>query len=174
MIVQSGQNSGDALAIVGNGSRHPRHQATVAVIIGDIVAARHEVPAAGIVHMAIVIVVEPVARDLSGVDPQVGGQVDVGQVDARVDQGDHDGGASLRLRPGWFDIDLGQSPLCAVQRIIHHGGRAGIGRVCGDGIIGLLGDIVRLGIQHGRVGGQGFDCCQHVCCRIQFQAINGR
>ena len=65
-----------------------------------------EVPAVDVVDVAVVIVVEVVVGDFVGVDPEVGGQVGVGEVHAGVDDGDDDGGAAGGDAPGFGSVDV--------------------------------------------------------------------
>ena len=63
---------------------------TVAVLIQGVGIVRHEVPAMHIIDEAVAIVVQSIARNLSGVVPDVVGEVRMGVVDARVHQRQQD------------------------------------------------------------------------------------
>ena len=75
-----------------------------------------EVPALQVVDEAVGVVVEPV-RDLTRVRPDVGVEVRMRHVGARVDDGNDDGIAPLRDVPGERRADRVQAPELRVERV---------------------------------------------------------
>ncbi len=151
-------HTGDAHAVVRGCCRDACHLCAVTVAIGDIAGIPNKVPAVYVVHIAVTIVIQAVARDLAGVDPQSVGQVGVGQVNARVNDGNHD-----RLRPGHHipggrGLDFAQAPLLRKERVI---GNSGDGE----------GEIVRLGPLDSRIGGEDGDESGNIAARSQVEAV---
>ena len=76
-----------------------------------------EVPAVDVVDEAVAVVVDPVARDLAGVDPQLARQVGMGRVDAGVEhRHDRPGAGGDVPGLGGVDVDVVgvvQAPLLA-------------------------------------------------------------
>jgi hypothetical protein len=90
----------------------------VSVGVGRIAGVAEEVVAVHVVDEAVAVVIEAVARDLTGVGPEVRGQVGVGELDAGVDDADHHAGAARRHVPCRRGADLRQSPLRGVRRVV--------------------------------------------------------
>ena len=61
---------------------------TVVVVICGIVVVVREVPASGIVYIAIPVVINPVACDLAGIGPYIGREIGMIVVDSRIDDTD--------------------------------------------------------------------------------------
>lgn len=75
-----------------------------------LVVVRREVPAHDIVDITVLVVVNPVCRDLFGVAPHVGDEILVVVVDARVGDGDDDPLAAIGLVPRAIGADFEHAP----------------------------------------------------------------
>ena len=62
---------------------------TVAVV--DVVRAVDEIPAMHVIYVAVAVLVNAIAGDLPGIDPQVSLKVGMRQVNAAVNYGNDDG-----------------------------------------------------------------------------------
>jgi hypothetical protein len=115
----------------------------VAVVVGEVVAVH-------VVHVAVAVVVEAVARDLAGVGPDVGREVGMGVVDAGVDDRDDHRRIAGREVPGLRRVDarVGCPPLPGVVQAPELPERR-VGRDERDG-----NDRVELGRLHGGVTGE--------------------
>ena len=81
------------------------------VVIAYIIRVGDEVPAVYIVDVAVVIVVEAVARNLAGIDPQLASQVGVRGVQAAVYDGNDGGSRPGHDIPGRWGLDFAEAPL---------------------------------------------------------------
>jgi hypothetical protein len=80
---------------------------TVAVVVDWIIVIVGKIPAERVVNVAVVIVINPVARDLARVDPDVGGEIGVVLIDARVKHGGDDVLASRESgQPGFNRVNV--------------------------------------------------------------------
>ena len=84
------RDAGHAVVVVGPCGDGASDVGAVRVVVVGVGVAIHEVVAADVIDVAVPVVVHTVAGDLAGVAPQVGDQVRVADVHARVDDGDHD------------------------------------------------------------------------------------
>ncbi|OPZ79832.1 MAG: hypothetical protein BWY77_01283 [bacterium ADurb.Bin431] len=110
-------------------------------IIGEIIAVQ-------VVGIAVVVVIQPVGGDLSGIGPEIVHQVGMGDVGAAIDNGDHDS-ALFRFGnlPGPGELDGIEIPLFAGEGIVGHGSQGIIvpgfsefdGRIPGQYFRHLLG-----------------------------------
>ena len=105
------------------------------------VVAVDEVPAMHVVDVAVVVVVDAVARDLARVGPDVAGEVGVGQLHPGVDDGDHHARVPGGRVPGGLGVDvdvalLVEPPQLREPRVV----RCEIGR---DHAVGLGIDDAR-------------------------------
>ena len=97
----------DAGAVVAPRVGDARHVRAVAVVVLGRGVALVEVPPVDVVHEAVVVVVDAVARDLPRVGPEVRRQIGPGGVHPRVHhRDDHAGGAGGR-RPRLGSVDVG-------------------------------------------------------------------
>src|SRR5690606_11033705 len=91
----------------------------VAVAIVGIVVAGGEIPAARVVDVAVAVIVEAIAGDLSGVDPQPAHQVGMVDVNTGVDDRDHDAVAGVAGGPGLGRIDGVEIPVVRTAVVGH-------------------------------------------------------
>ena len=103
---------------VGGGGDDAPHVGTVAVVVLGVAVAIDPVVAVDVVHETVGVVVEPVGRDLAGVDPEVGGQVHMGRVDAGVDDGDDDAGIADRHVPRLGGVDVGIGDAAGLAGVV--------------------------------------------------------
>lgn len=75
----------------------------------DVVAG--EVRAVAVVDKTVTVVVDPVADDLAGVDPELLDEVVVIEIEAAVEYRDYDRGGARVFMPARFGTDLEQPPL---------------------------------------------------------------
>ncbi len=92
-------HAGHAQRVVADRADRARDVGPVAVVVHRVVVVVAEVPAADVVDEAVAVVVDAVAGDLAGVDPDVVGQVRVGVVDPGVDYRHDDVSASREEIP---------------------------------------------------------------------------
>jgi hypothetical protein len=136
----------------------------VAVLVGGDVVGGDEVPAAPVVDVAVVVVVEVVGlapgAGLAGVRGDLAGEIGLGQGDAGVDDGDGDARAGGAERPCLGGVDVGvegagapEDRLAGVaQRPLL--GEAGVGGRGVDRRVGLGVDDVGVGVERGERLGQ--------------------
>src|SRR6185295_7602577 len=100
-------------------------------VVQRVAVVGHRVHAVVIVDVPVAVVVDPVARRLERVVPEVGRQVGVGGVDAAVDDGDDAVAAAGRHVPRLGGVDVGvglarahgrgagvvQAPLVVEERV---------------------------------------------------------
>ena len=92
----------------------------VVVVVVRVGVVVDEVPAVDVVDVAVAVVVDAVAGDLTGVGPDVGLQVGMVEVDTGVDYCHHDRRVAQRMRPGTGGIDpvgTGEAPEFVEPRI---------------------------------------------------------
>ena len=77
----------------------------VVVVVVRIGVVVDEVPSVEVVDVAVAVVVDAVAGNLAGVGPDVGLEVGMVEVDARVNDGHHDRRVAQGMRPGAGSID---------------------------------------------------------------------
>ena len=115
-------HAGDAEAVVARRADRAGDVRAVAVVVHRVVVAVHEVPAAPVVDVAVVVVVDAVAAAaaavLARVDPDLGAEVRMRPVDARVDHRHGHAGAARRHVPGLRRVDVGiRGPREALDRL---------------------------------------------------------
>src|SRR5262249_44521471 len=130
-------DAGHAAAVSGDRADDAGHVRAVAVVVRWGVVVVGEVPAPPVVDVAVVVVVDAVVAAaravLPRVDPEVAGQVGMGQVDAGVDDADGDAAAAGSDAPGLARGDVGswrtgreadhlagvlEPPLAGEQRVV--------------------------------------------------------
>jgi len=125
---------------------------SVPIRIGRIL---REAPAVRVVHEAVAVVVQPVARRLVRIRPQIVPKVRVRDVHPRIHDGDqHLAVLALDLVPRLGQLQARQVRLLAVERVVRRGERAA-GRPCGQARAVDTVDGLRLGIDDARVAGEG-------------------
>ena len=77
----------------------------VVVVIVRISVVVDEVPSMEVVDVAVGVVVDAVVGNFAGIGPDVGLEVGMVEVDARIDDGHHDRRIAQRVRPGTGRID---------------------------------------------------------------------
>ncbi len=142
------------------------------MVVGGIAVAGEGVDAVHVVDVAVEIVVDPVARDLAGVGPEVARQILVGQAHAGVDDGDDHPARVGAQVPGLRGVDVGvrhagrsavenaevvQAPerVVVVAKIVRNGERAN--------------DVVGLGILDQAAGLEALDGLQRRVPGSQIQ-----
>ena len=99
--------------IVADGSDRPGDVRAVAMVVVGIAVTVDEVVPVDIVDVPVAVIVDPVAGDLSGIDPHIGSEVRMRIVDARINNGDHHVGGSGRQVPRFRGVDVGVGePAC--------------------------------------------------------------
>src|SRR5690606_3039345 len=121
-------HAGDADAVITDGSDDAGAVRAVTRILraGRIVwifIVIQEVPAMDVVHEAVTVVVDAVARDFAGVLPDIGLQVRVPVVDTGIDAGDGDRAATDTKVPRFRGAHFGQGPLLAELGVVGRGKR---------------------------------------------------
>jgi len=111
-----------------------------------------------VVHIAVAVVVDVVARDLIGVDPDIGRQVFVVQVESIVRHCDNDASAERNV-PGIVVLHQCMVVLLDVPRVIGNQ----LARVL------ALIDEIRRRPQYIRRSGQLLDGCRHVGAGAESQ-----
>ena len=96
----------DTDAIVAHGPDDARDMGAVAVAIGHLVIVVDEVPAVGVVLIAVLVIVNGIARGVTRIRPDVGGQIGMGDVDAGVDHRHDDVPRTGRHAPSLRGIDV--------------------------------------------------------------------
>ena len=129
---------------------------SVPIRIGRIL---REAPAVHVVYEAVAVVVQPVARRLVRVRPQIVPKVRVRDVHARIHDGDQNLALlALDLVPRLGQLQARQVRLLAVERVVRRGERTarypGLRR-CGQAHAADTVDRLRLGIDDARVAGEG-------------------
>jgi hypothetical protein len=71
-----------------------------------------------VVHVTVAVVVEAVARDLTGIRPDVRREVGVVVVDPAVDDGDDDRGIADRDLPGLRCVDVRVGRAAGLTRVV--------------------------------------------------------
>src|SRR5205809_1059120 len=79
----------------------------VVVVVNRVAVVVDEVGAVDVVHETVGVVVDPVAGDLAGVVPHVGGQVGVSVLDAGVGDADDNAAVAAGNVPGVGGVDVG-------------------------------------------------------------------
>ena len=134
----------------------------VPVVVGRIVVAVHEVPAAPVVDVAVAVVVDPV-RPAAGavlalVDPDVLGKIRMRDVDTCVDDGDGDVRAARGDGPRFLRVDVrvrgAARPVHLLARVVE-APLLREGRVVRN--VGRMEDEVRLRVGDARVLLEGTD-----------------
>ena len=149
-------HTGHALAVAADARDRARNMGAVVIRRAsgiDVVAVAREVPAADIVDITVAVIVHAVGGVVR-IDPDVGGQILVVEVDALVDHADNDVAATgVPGRPRFAGLRTelvgraGRVAMHAVQRAV------GVVRVVRNGRVGV--GPVRLGVFHRRVVHQG-------------------
>ena len=111
----------------------------VAVVVHRVVVVGDEIPAADVVDVAVVVVIDAgLAVQLDGVDPDVVLQVIVVVVDARVDDADDGGGRSLLPGPRLERVDVGVNRSAGLAQVVH------APKICETRVVRGIQDVVRL------------------------------
>ena len=120
--------------VVGHAGDRAGHVGAVVVVVVRVGIVVDEVPAVEVVDVAVAVVVDAVAGDLARVGPDVGLEVGMVEVDARVDDGHHHRRIAQGVRPCAGGIDAvgsREAPELVEPRVgrqvghAHHGVRAG-------------------------------------------------
>ena len=90
----------------------------MAVVVHRIAVVVDEIVAVNVVDEAVAVVVVAVAGDFVGVRPDIRRQVAMGVIDAGVEHGHHDLGASGADVPGIGRVDRAHAPKLAILRIV--------------------------------------------------------
>src|SRR5262249_52726301 len=83
-------DTGHAGGVVSRRADGAGHVRAMAVVVVRIVVPVDEVPAVNVVDVPVAVVIDPVRRDLAGIGPDIGGEIRVVGVHARVDHGHDD------------------------------------------------------------------------------------
>ncbi len=133
--------SGGVVAVGGDGAGAV---GAVAVVVVGIAVARVGVEAVDVVDHAVVVVVDAVAGDLGGVDPEVGREVGMRKMDTAVDDRDNHARGVVGHGPGGGGVDVGPGHAAGATGVVERpeapvgdGGFAGRERAGGDNKIGL-------------------------------------
>ena len=123
-------DAGDADPIVADRADDARHMRAVSVAVLHVVVVLDEVPAVHVVDVAVVVAVDSDPLGFTGIRPDVGGEIGVGEVDPGVDDRHHHalrtGGDIPRLRrvdvgadqPVAADGGVAEAPLRGEARVI--------------------------------------------------------
>ena len=139
------------------------------MLVLRVVVVVDEVPAVHVVDVTVAVVVDAVAGDLAGVDPQVGGQVGERRIDARVDDGDHLAAADRRVpcrrrirdvQPPQVEVRLPPRVAARVERIVRYERDVPVD--------------IRLGVLDVRIGGQAGGGRGGVRSRIEVEHVDAR
>ena len=90
---------------------------TVSLVVHGVAIVVDEVVSVNIVDESVAIVVQSVAGDFAGIGPDVGGQIVVRVVDARVDHAHNDIAAAGRNAPGGAGVDVGVGGPAGLARV---------------------------------------------------------
>ena len=115
--------------VVAHGPDDAGHVRAVRVIVHRIAVVTHEIVTVDVVHIPVAVVIQAVAGDLAGIDPDVGLEVGMEVVNARVDDGHPDGsgvgyhgprlrGADVVVRLGAVLAGVPQRPLGAELEVV--------------------------------------------------------
>ena len=96
----------------------------IAVVVDEVVAMH-------IVHETVLVVVEAVAGNLPGIGPDIGRQIGMRVVDARVNHANDDGAAPGRDSPRLRSVDVGVNDASCLSRVVE-AVELGIGRIVGS------------------------------------------
>ncbi len=163
------RDSGNAQAVVADGGNGSGDVGAVRVGVGGVVVFAEEVPAVDVIDVSVAIVIDAV-EFFQGVDPDVRGEIGMGDIHAGIDDADDDGGGARGDIPGFGGVDIGigdaaglacvvEAPegreacvigkgLCGVKDVI------GFGEEDGIGFRGEAGDQAWDGIGGGGCGGE--------------------
>ena len=103
-------HAGHALAVVA-------HRADDAGDVGAVAVVVHRVAVVGDEVIAVYVAGKAVAAGVR-IGPDIGGQVGIGVIDARIDDGDDDVAAAGAYVPGGRQIDVGCGPLLRILRVV--------------------------------------------------------
>ena len=106
-------------AVVAGAGDGPGNVSAVAVVVHRVAVVVDEVVSVDVVDEPVAVVVDSVSGNLAGVGPDVGGQIDVIVVHARVDHSDHDVAASGGDVPGFCRVDVGVGRTAGLTRVVH-------------------------------------------------------
>ena len=147
-------HSRDADAVVADRPDRAGDVRAVAVVVHAGCCRRRRNPSRAVVDEAVAVVVDAVGGEFfAGVRPDVGGQVGVDVVDARVDHRDDDAALPRGDVPSFGRIDIGVRRAARLAGIVQVPERAEA-RVVGKGRLGAQ-QVVGLGIFDERTGPQG-------------------
>src|SRR6185369_2110212 len=122
-----------------------------------------------VVHIAVAVVVEDVARRVGGVDPEIRQQIRTGKhVDTGVDHPDHDIAAAGRDVPRIGDADVGAGDAPGLAGIVHSP------ELIEPDVVGEclnVVEIIRLGILDRRITGIATDCLVNSHSLLQLQVV---
>jgi hypothetical protein len=152
------RHPGHPEAIVPDRTDDSRDVRAVEQVVKRIVVGVGEVPPRDVVHQAVAVVIDPVARDLARIDVEVVAQVGVRRVDTAVDHRDDHVARAGRDVPGAQRVEVVPRRAPRLPRIAHHP-LLREPRVVGDAI--GVHDVVRLGVLDVRVGTQPVERLLH-------------
>ena len=164
-------DAGHADAVVALGADGAGAMRAVVMVVHRIAIKIREVVAVEVVHEAVVVIVDAVARDFAGVDPDVVGQVGMGVIHAGVDDGDdHIAAAGVEI-PGGGRINVRVGRAAGLPGVVHSPEFAEAGIVGrGDG----FDAIIRLGINDPGHAVEGLQGLGHGLARRQFHQAQPR
>ena len=115
------------------------------MVVQRIAISVDEVVPVDVIDVAVAVVVDPVAWDLSRVYPHVRSQVRMRVVDAGIDDGDHHRAAARVGVPGLIGVNVGARRASELAGVVKSP-QVGEVRVVGNGLRGLVDgeDVVRL------------------------------
>jgi hypothetical protein len=135
---------GNADAIVADGSDGAGHEGAVVVVVHGIAAVVDGADAMDIVDVPVIVIVEPVIGDFTGIDPHIGGEIGMVVVHTAIYNA-YDNRICIGAEgPGFGGIDVGvgaaavlpgvvEAPELTEGRIV----RKGLGLVNGEFVIGF-------------------------------------
>ena len=107
----------DPVPVVAPRGDGARHVGPVPVEVVRVPVPADEVPAVHVIHVAVAVVVDVVPGDLTGVGPEPGGEIRVGDVQPRVDHRDDHPLAGGHV-PGGESVDVGAHDAAVQARVL--------------------------------------------------------
>ena len=89
------------------------------VVVDRVAVVVHKVVAVDVIHEAVPVVVHAIGGDFARVGPNIGGQVGMVVINARVDDSHHHAGAAGRQVPCFGSVDVGVVPTAGLPGVVH-------------------------------------------------------
>ena len=127
-------DTGNGVGVIARCGEDTGHLGAMAILIVKGMVVGEVVPAVDIVDEPVGIIIEPVASNFTGVDPEAIEEVGMVEVEATIDDGDGHGNRTGDQVPGGGELDLGCPPLLG-ELWVEGGGGCGTGEVVGFDIL---------------------------------------